>query len=303
MIPSFPVFAPIDPTNRPAIRDFAARFEPYSEYNATNMWCWHGKYREVSALNGNLVLKFRDAETAALHFSFIGTTAVEETAVTLLSAAGDQGVQPRLRLVPEVVVASAPRLGSALALGTEDHDADYVLSIAEWTALDGSDYKRARYNVADFGRRYRADFRPLDLAVDTTRREMRGLFRRWAEQKGAADAVATRVELAAFERLLALAPHPHLQGYGLVGDDGLLAFLVCERVGGGRVTLHFWKADRSYRGVYMTSLHHCCRVLLADGQRTLNIGQDLGDAGMAAAKQSFRPCAVLRKYTLGPRAA
>src|SRR5688572_22194361 len=104
MIPTFPTFAPIDPSVRPAITAVAARFEPYSEYNATNMWCWHGKYREVSALNGNLILKFRDPETTALHFSFIGTTAIEETAATLLAAAGDQGVQARLRLVPEVVV-------------------------------------------------------------------------------------------------------------------------------------------------------------------------------------------------------
>src|SRR5262245_26370341 len=113
------------------------------------------------------------------------------------------------------------------ALIGEEHDADYVLSIAAWDALDGTSFKRARYDVADFGRRNQADLRPIDLAAEETRRAMLCLFRRWAEQKGVAEADATRIEFAAFERLLELASSPHLLGFGLFDGDGLLAFLVC----------------------------------------------------------------------------
>ena len=48
----------------------------------------------------------------------------------------------------------------------------------------------------------------------------------------------------------------------------------------------------------MHSLHRCCLALAAEGHRVLNIWQDLGDGGMAAAKHSFRTSAVLRKYPI-----
>jgi hypothetical protein len=48
----------------------------------------------------------------------------------------------------------------------------------------------------------------------------------------------------------------------------------------------------------MHSLHHCCTHLHNLGYETLNIGQDLGLSGLAAAKHAFRPYALLRKYAI-----
>lgn len=251
----------------------------------------------VAELNGNLVPRFRDTDTGAEYFSFLGTRAPGATVRALLAAAPCYQVEPRLRLVPEEVIAHGTELRAAFAV-EEDQDADYLLSIPAWATLDGSTFKRARYNVADFGRRYHASFRPLDLADAGAQRAMLDLFDRWAAQKGVTEAAASVHERAALERLFGLAPHPALGGYGLTGDDGLLAFLVCETRDIAHVVLHYWKADRAYRGVYMHSLHHCCLTLAAEGRRVLNIGQDLGDGGMAAAKHSFRPSGVLRKYAI-----
>jgi hypothetical protein len=48
----------------------------------------------------------------------------------------------------------------------------------------------------------------------------------------------------------------------------------------------------------MASLHRCCVHLLGLGYRDLNIAQDLGIGGLAAAKHAFRPRSLLRKYAI-----
>lgn len=298
MIPAFPEFTPIDRAVIPAIERLATRFEPYSEYNATNMWCWAAKYQDVSQLNGNLVMRFRDAESAELSVSFLGTELVRETVETLLGTEALGDPCSRLRLVPEVVLASDPQLAETFLVEPEIHDTDYILSIPGWASLDGSAYRSARRKVAIFGRHHRAELIAQDLADTATQASMLDLFRRWAYQKGVAGETDTATELAAFRRMLEMAPHPSLEAIGLVEGDVLLAFTVCERIGDQHIALRFWKADRTVLGAYMTLLHRTCRVFVEEGYRLLNIGQDLGHDGMARAKRSLRPCQMLRKYAL-----
>jgi hypothetical protein len=299
VIPAFPEFTPIDRAVIPAIERLATRFEPYSEYNAINMWCWAAKYRDVSLLNGNLVMRFLEGGTSRPAVSFLGCEAIRQTAAALVEMARLDGA--RLRLVPEVVLTADPELMTVFAVQPEANDADYILSIEDWAALDGSARRSARQQVALFDRRADAAFVVLDLGDMATQAAMLDRFRCWAEQKGMVNAPDTAIEMAAFRRMLGLIPNPRLRGYGLVEEDRLLAFVLCECIDGEHVAAHFWKADRSVPGIYMTLMHRTCRALVAEGYRFLNIGQDLGHPGMAQAKRSLRPCRMLRKYALTAR--
>lgn len=64
-------------------------------------------------------------------------------------------------------------------------------------------------------------------------------FRSWAEQKGVVDAPDTAIEMAAFRRMLDLIPNPRLRGYGLVEEERLLAFVLCECIGDEHVAAHY----------------------------------------------------------------
>lgn len=297
MLPQFPNFAPVGAVPASDLWRIAQRFDSYSEYNPTNMQCWPDKYRAISLLNENLVLRFRDSGSGEEHLSFLGTESLLPTVAVLLDAAEETGGGRRLRLVPEAVVAGEPELRRRFTV-IEDQDADYLLSVEDWARLEGRDYKRARYNVADFGRRYRAELREVDLRSPRVCTDVHGLFQVWARQKGVQDAPSTLQEWEAIERLLTGENLTRMAGYGMYEGSRLVAFLILEPFDSRVVTLHFWKADWAWRGVTMASLHHSCRELSSQGYVTLNIGQDLGLAGLAAAKWALRPRELLRKYVI-----
>ena len=298
MLPTFPTFQAVERTE-PGVLDRLTRgFAPYSEYNATNIWCWYHKYRAASVLNGNLVLQIHDGETGERFLSFLGSHAVGETAETLLAATGGLGCERELRLVPEEVVRGGlpPRL-----VAREDRDADYLLSTDDWAALSGGAFASARAEVNRFRRRHQADFGAIDLGDAAVRRDVLDLFELWATQKGVTDRSATVDERAAIERFFALGPDPGVGAFGLVQAERLIGFLIYEARSEVCAVAHFWKADRTCRGVYPTLLHRVCVELAGRGVETLNFGQDLGMPGLAAAKRSYRPRSFLRKYVIAER--
>ena len=298
MLPTFPTFQAVERTEPATIDRLTRGFAPYSEYNATNIWCWYHKYRAASVLNGNLVLQIQDGETGGRFLSFLGRDAVGETAETLLAAAGRLGCDRELRLVPEEVVRDGlpPRL-----VAREDQDADYLLATEEWAALRGGGFANAREEINRFRRHHDAEFGPIELGDAAVRHAALDLFERWATQKGVAGQPATVDERHAIERLFELGPSAGVAAFGLQHGGALIGFLIYEPRPCAYAVAHFWKADRSYRGIYPTLLHRVCAELAAAKVKTLNFGQDLGMPGLAAAKRSYRPRGFLRKYAIAAR--
>jgi hypothetical protein len=297
-LPTFPTFFPVERTDPAAIDRLTRGFAPYSEYNATNIWCWSHKYRAASVLNGNLVLQIQDDETGGRVLSFLGREAVGETAETLLAAADRLGCARDLRLVPEEVVRDGL---PARLVAREDRDADYLLATGEWAALRGGGFARAREEVNRFRRRHDAEFGPIDLGDAALRRAALALFELWAAQKGVSGQAATLDERQAIERFFGLGPSAGVGAFGLRRGGALIGFLIYEIRPCACAVAHFWKADRTYRGIYPTLLHRVCAELAAGEVKTLNFGQDLGMPGLAAAKRSYRPRGFLRKYAIAAR--
>lgn len=298
MLPAFPDFKPLDWTDRSAIQALTSQFPPYSEFNVVNMWCWSSKYRALCQLNDHLVEMIADADTGETALSVLGKGDTAATLVTLLDAARELECVPRLRLVPEEVLAADARLIGRFVLHPEDHDSDHVLSIPDWVTLQGSAYQTIRNHISAFRRRHRSEFCRLDLSDPAIQVAMEELFWRWAQQKNAVELPATWHELVAIRRLFMIAGEARLVAFGVRADDRLIGFLVCECWSPGWAIAHYWKGDRTYRGIYSAVLHQACQELLADGFVVLNIGQDLGLPGLASAKRSFQPCRQLRKFAV-----
>lgn len=299
-IPRFPEFKVLGWSDRPCVEEWAGCFPPYSDFNFLLLWCWHDYLgTELSWLNGNLVMRFADYSTGERAYSLLGVAALRETVAALLAGAGRHGRPARLRLVPEAVVAADDELRQRFDVTEDEANVDHILSTAEWSALAGGKFRNKRYAIRQLHARHTVADRPLSLAEPATRQAMLAVFARWVARQPCPD--ASRHELTAFHRLLALGDDPRLISLGLEVDGVLRGFTVNELLPGGYVMGHFMKADLDMPGVSPALLQATCRALHDRGYLYLNIMQDLGNPGIAHAKRLCRPVFGLRKFTIAPR--
>ncbi|MER3438213.1 MAG: hypothetical protein C4346_11840 [Chloroflexota bacterium] len=301
-IPCFPEFKPLAWSDRPLVGAWVDRFPPYSDFNFLLMWCWHGYLgTELGWLHGNLVMRFADYSSGERASSLIGVNRVAEAVEALLDDAACKGLAPRLRLVPEIVVAADRRLGQRFFVAEDGANVDHILSTEAWSTLAGGKFRNKRHVIRQLRARHAVEARVVSLADPGVRAAMLRLFDEWIARQPCPE--AARHELHAFNRLLVLGDDPRLMCLGLEVDGVLRGFTVNELLPGGYAMGHFMKADLDLPGCSSAVLQATCQELLRRGYPYLNIMQDLGDPGIAHAKRLCRPVHGLRKYTIAPRAS
>lgn len=303
MIPDFPDSKPLALADRDDVERLTRRFPPSSDFSFGSLWCWDtdGACR-LSLLHGNLVVRLADYADGAPHYAFLGDRAVVATATTLLARARAEGLAPRLRLIPEAVVAADERLRSAFAVAADPANFDYVCSVPAWVALSGRGFAKHRARIRRCRERHALAARPLALADPATGAAILALFDRWAAERGEG-AIEPDRERAALARLFVPGAAAGMAGWGLYEGDALRAFSIWEYAPGAPYSIHhFMKADRSREGASSLMVHERSRVLLAAGCAFANVEQDLGLPGLAAYKRSLRPTHFLRKFVISDEA-
>lgn len=302
MIPEFPNFKALEVTDQCDIASFTDQAEPYSDFTFTSLWCWDvGHTVALSRLNGNLVIRFKEYEGDAHFYSFFGTHALVVTATTLLSFARQHGMEARLRLVPEFVATNGGLLRAALDVAEDPANFDYILSIEDVAALRGGKYVMQRNHVNHFIRTYAADVRLIDMDDPRIQQEMIAVCLHWAHEKDVTALPETHFELAAVQRLFAAGQRENLIAFAVFDADVMRGFAVYEGLHCGYAILHFEKTDRTYRGISPYLRQQACDYLHKHGYLLLNIEQDLGIPALTFAKQSWRPCRMLKKYSLSEK--
>lgn len=303
MLPRFPTEKPLALEDRPEIERMTRDYEPYSDHQFGSLWAWDvRRVVRVSTLNGNLVIRMKDYLSDEHFFTLLGDNEILETTLTLLAHAERLGISTRLRLVPEAVVHAVKRWPNCLSIAEDRSNFDYVCSIREWAILDGPGYAAHRTKVNRHRRQVAPAERRLDLTCRATQCALICLFDRWAAAKRSDDADRNDESLALC-RLFAAAAAGRVDGIGLYVGGTLIAFSLWEGVPRFGYSLHhFMKADLSFPGITSYLVHRRSWHLLHAGYTLANIEQDLGIPGLAAFKQSLRPCQFLRKYTISPAA-
>jgi len=301
MLPEFPWFKPIDLADRPAVDAMIAGFPPFADFNFVELWCWNrGQNSGIAALDGNLVVRWQDVITGELFLSFLGTNRVERTAAKLIAYAKERGIEPRLQAVPDVVVESGAGFGNSLVVEEDVQNSDYLLSVDDWAELAGSKFKNKRNAIHRLERQHNPRLDRLNLRDETVRCQIIELCHRWAEQRGRTEE-ETQPEFEAIASLLDLAREIELNRLivpGVYVGDQLVGFSINEVLPDGYALGHFAKADYRFEGVYPFMLRALARWLREAGVQYLNIEADLGDAGLAAAKQLCNPAGRLRKFVI-----
>jgi hypothetical protein len=300
-IPRFPDFRSIEREDRTAIEHwFRACGEP-SDFGFSSLFAWNGGTPGgISLLGGNLVVRFRDYCAGDLFYSFIGRDAVVESACTLLAHARGSGLAPRLKLVPEAVVAADPRFASYLTVVRDRANFDYVYDVDDWASFTDPRLGDNRRLLRRVRERSAIAARAISVRGERSRAAIVDLFHRWASGKASPEE-AHRSELTALRRVLSL-DHEGVEAQGCFAGDRLVGFLVWEALPGGvSAVAHFQKSDRDYPGLSVWQVHALGLLLQERGIRCVNFEQDLGIPGLRRFKQSLGPSHLLRKYVVSPR--
>lgn len=295
MIPSFPKFKQIELADRAAVEAVVHSFPPYSDFSFTNLYAWS---RQVSFLNGNLVVRYSDYVGEAPFITFIGSHRLAETATQLLEVAKCKCHPAVLRLVPGC---TAHALADEGFLVTEDEAAnDYVYSVNHIASMHEWIGHSVRRRIRQFSKRhptYKVRHRHAPLHA-TDADEFRKLFVQWAERKGGNPYLKACNEYQAFERFLLL-KDANIESISLYADARLVGFSSFELLPGGTAVVHFSKTDHAFhRGLCDVLYWEEAKLLQARGVIHYNWEQDLGLQGLRQSKKKYQPCHFLKKFTV-----
>jgi uncharacterized protein len=303
-IPTFPEFTPIEGGLQQQINEYTKRHPPYSDFNFVNLLSWdiEGDAR-ITRLHDNLAICLPDYVNGVPFYSFLGDNEVDATTSALLDEAEYHTSLRQLRLVPEVGALALEASGK-FDIIEDPGGHDYVVSLPEICAMQGPGFKHLRQELNFFSSRYEKDtrFEELDITDPQTQGDIYKVFLKREQIKSDNNHGNNHgSELMALTRLFTLVDLSALRAFGLVIDDELKAFIICERIDDSWCTGHFWKAATRYRGIYRYFMCRVAERLVEEGYNKLNIEQDLGIAGLRRMKQLFNPAGLLKKYTVTDR--
>ncbi len=177
---------------------------------------------------------------------------------------------------------------------TEETDwADYLYDKAAFVSLTGKKYHGQRNFVNRFGKLY-PDAQMLPLTAERMPAAREFICRQYA-QSSDRDPMA----VAEHDAILEL-----FDNYDLYGMDGAIltvgdaiAGLTVGEVVGDTLYVHVEKGDTAYTGVY-PKLASAYAAVSDPAVLYINREEDMGDAGLRRAKQSWHPLRLVSKFTV-----
>lgn len=297
MIPKFPKFVRLTFEHRPCIEKHILKHPPYSDFNFTSLISWGGEETYLSELNGNLVVKLRDYITNEPFYTFIGLNNVNETTKTLLKESTKNGLHPKLKLIPEVVLQTDPKIFENFSIEEDRDNYDYIYLLEEAKEFKGKNHRDKRNFINRFKKYYKSSHKILDLADREVQKEALNLFHHWHNLKGK-DKHNVENELLAIKKVFRFARYLNLICIGIYIDKKLVAFSINEILIDGYTINLFEKADFTYQGIFPYLRSITSQYLIERGGKFLSHEQDLGIEGLRKSKMSYNPIFFLKKYTI-----
>lgn len=190
-----------------------------------------------------------------------------------------------LKCVTEGQKPQLEQLGYEVA---EDRDNfDYLYRRCDLAELHGRKFSKKRNMVNAFINNYEYTGRPL---LEEHIPEAIRILEQWREERGdEGDYTAAREALEQSWDL-------QLCGGIYYVDDRPAAYSLGEELANGTCfVVHFEKAVQGYKGLYQF-INQSFAAILPDIYDTINREQDLGDAGLRQAKESYQPSGFVKKY-------
>ncbi len=265
-----------------------------SESSFTNLFIWREPLDIVWTRidNAICVVVLQDGPVYALH-PCAPEREQSVQAARLLAEWFDQQGQPLL--IKGLELGLAEMLAEEFPTWKIEHDRpedDYIYSVKELIELKGRKFEAKRHHIKTFLRQnYNYAYEPMN---GQNALECIPLAKEWLERQRCEDRIM-QAELFAVEQALAQFDALNLSG-GIIQIDGKIkSFTVGEALCEDTAVIHIEKADPSIPGLYQM----INREYLSHSwpQMTfVNREEDMGIAGLRAAKQSYRPVRMVEKY-------
>lgn len=300
MIPDFPQFKRIEIADNDDVESFTRHFPYYSDFNFASLLSWDINHRrEISTLNNNLVVKFTDYETDEYFLSHLGMTENAKTVFTLLEYCEAEGLEPELKLMPEISVHDLDVV-SELRVKPDQANFDYIYLTSHLASLPGNLYKSKRKAAERFEKLYpEHGYEVLDLKEARTQEMVRVIAASWRSHRDSAvDDQSIRHEVEAIENIFKLADKRDLF-VGIVTINGIPNAFTIEEIVNQILSIgHFWKTANPYQGEYEYLARRTAAYLESREVTYWNWEQDLGIESLRVSKSSYRPSDFLKKFTV-----
>ncbi len=299
MLPKFPEFKKLELSDQQEIEKIFLKYEPYSDFDFASLWSWDVDQKiRISNINGNLVAILYDHFTGQPFYSFLGDKEVAKTIKQIFAFSQiTENHLPILRAVPEVSLRGIDF--NKFLIEIDLNNCDYVYSTADISTYDGPKYshKRKLYNRFTRNNPDRS-IEILDITKTEIVHKIIELSNCWLQNKGTEDeGLNLKKELKAIERFLSAGFNDTLC-IGLFVKDKMIGYQLCTLLPNKYSICHFGKIDTSYHYAFEYMMSKSCELLLERGVNFLNTEEDLGLPQLRFSKDSYRPTAILRKYTI-----
>ncbi len=293
MIKQFPKFTKISIDSKTEIEELTYKFEPYSDFNFTSLFCWDtDNSTEVSILNNNLVIKMADYITGETIYSILGDREIDASLNVLLE------LTDKLYLVPEAVVSSIENANSFKV--EQDRDQfDYIYTLPSQADLNGGRYKNKRNKISKFMRTYSDELslKKIKFSDPKIKKDIHDLFLKWTVERKL-EAIEFQRESKTIDKLFDYAKNFELIGIQVFLSDECVGFSINEIVQNEYAICHFQKSILTFENIDVFLSNLVAKELKHFGCKYVNWEQDLGIAGLRELKSSYAQEFFLKKYTI-----
>jgi hypothetical protein len=291
--PYFPQTRPIVLEDKVLCSPLFKQYPPLiSEFTFTNLFAWRRAYQfAVSQLDGFLlIISLKNA--AFQIFDPLGPFKKKREVIQKCFALGKEQPIRFLRL-PEETVALFKK-DASFKIEEDRDDFDYVYLTSDLIGLKGKNFDAKRNFIKRFKEAYVFNYKKLTVE---NIKECLFFQEEWCLAKDCQRTEGLAKEKEAMQEMLA-----HFEALGVAGgmievNGKVEAVALGEMLNPETFVVHVEKANGSLIGIYQTINQAFCAAE-ASRYKYANREQDLGVVGLRRAKESYHPCAMIKKYSL-----
>lgn len=305
MLPVFPIFKKLDLGDRDVIEKYYfGEFLP-SDYHFASLWGWDlNNDLEITDLNKNLVVKFKDYQNSETFLSFFGKNELENTINSIFDYCEKNNYPAKISLLPEQNFSSIDlsQLSAKFSVTADEDNYDYIFSVKDLLTYDGKDLYEKKKQLNKFKLNYanKTDITILESINEETYKDILLLVQKWSAGKLEKKDI-NNIEIEALKKSLFAVRNLKFYIFCLYIEKKLTGVSVYEVI--GNQAIHsFQKAELSYTGITEFINHKIAEQLDKMGVSYINAEQDLGIEGLRRAKRAYNP-KFLKKYTVSKLSA
>lgn len=269
-----------------------------ADYAPANLYLWNDTYHQMLAHAGEHALVRITEDGVNYRYLFPIGGGDPTPAFDALFAEAARLSQPLFVVgVTEEQLDRLPEALRARFTVSETRDyADYLYTAESLATLAGKKLHGKRNHINAFSAAHDWQVRPIAPADFPACRAIISAWREAAEFSSAGECSAALRALKAFEEL-------SLYGALLTVGDLPVAFTVGEMLGNDTLCVHFEKTLPTWRGAYPVINREFVRMMREKHPvlTLINREDDMGLANLRAAKLSYHPTQLLRKFSLRAR--